>query len=1024
MATVRSPLNHDMVSIFMPIPGLLPIEIRTYRAAVRMIACLSALVVLNLYTTTAHAQYRFDHWTADNGLPQNSVRDIVQTHDGYLWLATLDGLVRFDGVRFTVFNKSNSPGIISNRFLRLYEDRQDDLWAITENIGLTRLHKGGFTTYTTAHGLPENIITSMGGDGQGNLLMFFGSQLIRRFEDKFQPADDLRLAGTFLLSDKVQHLPALISTGKVTCFVDGQMHRWTGTDMLMGFHPPVQDRSGLLWFESKTGLVSLENGHMVRIKQQPDGLPSAQAYLVNGQSPSLQAFSHKKDGSLWLTDVESRQSHLVTQQLPEGLDIYVAYADREGNYWFGTLLNGLFRARRQAVTAYTKAQGLMAREVYPILEDRSGTIWIGSDSLFRFQNGAFSQFSDSFSAPSYKSSLYEDRAGRVWTNGWQRLVDGRLERGLPAEILPPEMGYCWTMYEDREGALWFGTENGVVRYKDGVRVHFTTKDGLAGDDTKVIIGDDAGGLWLGSYGGLTHFRDGRFTARTEADGLPGDTVRALKQDSDGTLWIGTYDSGLGRFKDGNFTRYTTKEGLFDNGVFQILEDDFDRMWMSCNHGIYRVRKQELNDFAEGKISTVTSVAFGKSDGMENVECNGGRWPAGIKARDGKLWFPTMGGVAVIDPATVTTNAQPPPIVIEAVRIDNQVVTTELLNSALSNPAAVLQLAPQQNNFEIQYTALSFINAENLKFKYKLEGQHSDWVEAGTRRTAYYSYLPPGDYTFRVIAANRDGIWNTEGQSLHIRVLPPFYRTWWFVTLAMLAVGSAIFATFKSRIAQLERRQVAQQAFARQLLESQEGERKRIAAELHDSLGQNLLVIKNRALLQALTLPDEQARTQFTEFSDAVSQTLEEVRTISYNLRPSHLDQLGLRTALVAMIEKVSASSTIQFTHQVDELRGLFPPDDEIMLYRIVQECLNNILKHSGATKVALDLVVQAGELALTIRDNGCGFTLDEEARRRTGLGLQGIAERVRILGGTYAIESAPGQGTTVTLRIALQDKQT
>jgi signal transduction histidine kinase len=555
-----------------------------------------------------------------------------------------------------------------------------------------------------------------------------------------------------------------------------------------------------------------------------------------------------------------------------------------------------------------------------------------------------------------------------------------------------------------------------------VRTHFTTEDGLAGDDTKVIIGDGAGGLWLGSYGGLTHFKDGRFNVWTERDGLPGNTVRSLRQDSDGTLWIGTYDSGLGRFKDGRFTRFTTKEGIFDNGVFQILEDDFGWVWMSCNRGIYRVRKQELNDFADGKSKIITSVAFGKSDGMENVECNGGRWPAGIKARDGRLWFPTMGGVAVIDPATVATNAQPPPVVIEAARIDNQEVTAELLQSSLRNSDVALQLAPRQNNFEIQYTALSFINAENLKFKYKLEGQDPDWVEAGTRRTAYYSYLPPGDYTFRVTAANRDGVWNTEGQSLRVRVLPPFYRTWWFLTLASLAVSGAVYGAFKYRVMQLERRQAAQQAFARQLLESQEAERKRIAAELHDSLGQNLLVIKNRALLSAMMVPDEGARTQFTEFSAAVAQTLEEVRTISYDLRPSHLDQLGLRTALVALIEKVDDSSTIRITHEIDTLDGFFRPGDEIILYRIVQECLNNILKHSGATTAAVNITVRAGELALTIRDDGRGFAPDD-ALRRAGLGLQGIAERVRILGGIYAIESAPGHGTIFTLMIPLTDKK-
>ena len=1012
-------------------PGRHPTEIRNYLTSVRTMACLSVLFALIICTTTARAQYRFDHWTADNGLPQNSVRDIVQTRDGYLWLATLDGLVRFDGVRFTVFNKSNSPGIFSNRFLQLYEDGQGDLWAITENSGLTRLQHGRFATYTTADGLPDNAVNSIGGDGQGNLMMFFGSHLFRRFGDQFQPADDLRLTRAPLLSDKAQHLPAAIFQFKQVCFADGRLHGWTGPDLQLHLRPPAQDHAGLLWFESSAGLLRLENGRMVKLDPQPDGLRDAQAQLVYGQLQSLQAVSRKKDGSLWLTDLDSMQSQLVMQKPPEGLDIFTAYADREGNYWFGTRLDGLYRARRQAVTAYTKAQGLMGREVYPILEDHAGTIWIGSDGLFRYQNGVFSLFPDSFSAPTYGSSLYEDRAGHVWANGSLRMVGGRFTRGLPPEILPLEMGFCWTMYEDQEGAFWFGTEAGVVRYKDGARTHFTTQDGLAGNDTKVIIGDDDGGLWLGSYGGLTHYRDGRFTAWTEVDGLSGNTVRALKQDSAGALWIGTYDSGLSRFKDGKFTRYTTKEGLFDNGVFQILEDDFGRVWMSCNRGIYRVRKQELDDLAEGRISTVTSVAFGKSDGMENVECNGGRWPAGIKARDGKLWFPTMGGVVMIDPATLTTNEQPPPVVLEGLKIDSRSVALETWEAAVGDPRFAIQIRPGQVSFEIEYTALSFVNSANLRFKYKLEGLDQDWVEAGTRRAAYFSHVPPGNYTFTVVAANSDGVWNKEGKSVRIAVLPPFYRTWWFLASVTLAVGGGVFAAFRSRVAQLERRQAAQQGFARQLLESQEAERKRIAYELHDSLGQNLLVIKNRALLQALTLPDEQARIQFTEFSDAVSQTLEEVRTISYDLRPSHLDQLGLRTALVAMIEKVGASSTIQFTHAFDELDGLFPPGDEITLYRIVQECLNNILKHSGATEVALNISVNmsisraagAGELALTIRDNGCGFMADEETHRRSGLGLQGIAERVRILGGAHAIQSAPGQGTTVSLRIALKGKQ-
>jgi signal transduction histidine kinase/ligand-binding sensor domain-containing protein len=993
--------------------------------------CLGWLFLLSF---PAQAQYPFDHWTADNGLPQNSVRDIVQTRDGYLWLATLDGLVRFDGVHFTVFNKGNSPGIISNRFIQLYEDGDGDLWAGTESSGLARLHEGRFTTYTTVHGLPNNTVTSLGGDGQGRLLLFVDAQPWCRVGERFQPVA-MAAAGKIAERDMLQHL-AYGSANQTYSFSgagQGRSLKWTDGAGNLG--RPMQDRQGHIWFGSRAGLYTEVQGQLRRSLLPGGGLAEQPTWMVTGRQP-LQAISSSADGGLWLIDIETHQRQLIAR-LPPALrrefpaitgELFMAYGDREGNLWLGTLRNGLYRLRKQVVTIYGEAQGLTRTEIYPIYEDRTGTIWIGStDGLYRFQDGVFT--SSPHRPPPADHlihSIYEDHAGRIWANGRQRLVDGRLTLSLSAEALPLPIGTCYTMHEDLEGAFWFGTDRGVVRYKDGVRTHFTTKDGLAGDDTKVIIGDGAGGLWLGSYGGLTHFKDGRFNVWTERDGLPGNTVRSLRQDSDGTLWIGTYDSGLGRFKNGRFTRYTTKEGIFDNGVFQILEDDFGWVWMSCNRGIYRVRKRELNDFADGKSKIITSVAFGKSDGMENVECNGGRWPAGIKARDGRLWFPTMGGVAVIDPATVATNAQPPPVVIEAARIDNQEVTAELLQSSLHNSNVALRLTPRQNNFEIQYTALSFINAENLRFKYMLEGLDQDWVDAGTRRTAYFSHVAPGSYTFKVIAANSDGIWNTEGKSLRITVLPPFYRTWWFLSLAAVTVIGAVFATFKYRGAQMERQQAVQQAFARQLIESQEQERQRIAAELHDSLGQNLLIIKNHALLGRIAAENglgpqgqPEFHEQFDQIVDSATQSIEEVRHIAHNLRPYHLDRLGLTQALDDMIEKVAASTTIRIVPELLPLDGFITKEASITLYRIVQECLNNIVKHSQADEARISIERQSESAVITIRDNGRGFAPKAGEAKVTGFGLTGMAERVRMLGGDLVIHSAPGQGTTVNVRLKL-----
>jgi signal transduction histidine kinase len=482
------------------------------------------------------------------------------------------------------------------------------------------------------------------------------------------------------------------------------------------------------------------------------------------------------------------------------------------------------------------------------------------------------------------------------------------------------------------------------------------------------------------------------------------------------LWIGTYDGGLGRFKDGRFTRYTVKEGLFNNGVFQILEDERGNFWMSSNRGIYRVSKQELNEFAAGKLRAITSIAYGKSDGMRNVECNGGLQPAGIKSRDGKLWFPTQEGVAVIDPAVMTTNPKPPPVLIESFQLNRTPVAFD----------REVRIAPGQQNFEIEYTALSFINSEHLRFRYKLEGLDHDWVEAGTRRTAYYPHLPPGEFAFKVIAANSDGIWNLEGKELKVIVLPRFYQRRRFVVLISIGLAGLAFLGYRYRVSQLERARATQQAFSRQLIASQEAERKRIAAELHDSLGQRLVVIKNLALmhLNSVSKNGEGAngadRAQIEEISAEASQAIGEVKEISYNLRPYQLDRIGLTKAIEAIIRTARSASEIAFSAEIDELDGVFPKDDEINFYRVVQESVSNILKHSQATEASVIIRRSPGGLRLMIRDNGKGFTPNtaKSDSPRGGFGLIGITERAQLLGGKPIIYSAPGQGTAISIEIA------
>jgi len=980
----------------------------------------------------AHAQYRFDHWTTDNGLPQNSVHGILQTRDGYMWFTTYDGLVRFDGVRFTVFNKNNSPGLESNRFGTVYEDRFGDLWATLSTGGIARMHRGRFTTYTKEQGLPLDG-AGICDDGQGNIVIYGNGQLFRWWEGRFEPFNELSLSAPQPWEDGLYKLPPADcwwEGDRWVCYSSGRTRSWAAAELpVQGIYGVTMGDNRDYWFTSPKGVVRFSEGGVAELYDERNGLPGLNPLLVWGRPRTLQVISRDTAGSVWVTSLYSMQSDLLSLRAPEGWDVvdnYGGCADTEGNYWFGTNSNGLFRARKQTVTAYTKAQGLNAREVYPLLESRDGSIWIGTrrDGLFRFKDGAFTNYTGEGAFGSFVSSLYEDRAGQLWVGGlagdtWRFTGAGfvrEIWRGVPYGSL----GAVKTMCEDREGAYWIGSEGGVVRYKNGVAIHYTTKDGLVADDTKVIVPDLEGGVWLGGEAGLTHYNNGKFTAWTEKAGLAGAAVQGLKQDDDGTLWIGTYDSGLARFKDGRFTRYTTKDGLYDDGVFQILEDDDGWLWMSCNRGVYRVRKQELTNFADGKSKEITSLAYTKGDGMPSAQCTSGRWPAGIKTRDGKLWFPTLGGVAVIDPATVRFNSKPPPVVIEEMRIGNQPVEIESWESAIRDPQFAIKVRPGQEDFEIRYTAVSFINSENLRFKYKLEGLDHDWVEAGTRRTANFSHVPPGDYTFKVIAANSDGVWNTEGKSLRLSVLPPFYRTWWFLTLAALTLGAALGASYKYRVTQLEAREAAQLVFSRQLIASQEAERKRIAGELHDGLGQSLVIIRNWALLGSGQLsPDSPAKEELDEITATASRAINEVREIAYNLGPYHLERLGLANTIQDMVKRVAQISRVNITAELDPLDGVLSRETEMSVYRITQESLNNMVKHSQATEARVALKREAAGIRLTVSDNGKGFnpqnvaSPDGSGTSKTGFGLAGIAERVRLIDGALTIRSAPGQGTTI-----------
>jgi signal transduction histidine kinase len=490
-----------------------------------------------------------------------------------------------------------------------------------------------------------------------------------------------------------------------------------------------------------------------------------------------------------------------------------------------------------------------------------------------------------------------------------------------------------------------------------------------------------------------------FSTFTTKDGLSNDAVISLYEDSDGTLWIGTNGGGLNRMKDGKLTSYTTSNGLLDDVVYRILDDGRNNLWLSCRKGIFHLGKKDLDDFANGRIASIAPVAYGTADGMMTRECSGGGDPAGWKARDGKLWFPTIKGVAMIDPGRIKINSQPPPVVIEQIRIDDQSIA----------PSDRLELPPGTTRFDFYYTAPSFVAPEKVRFKYKLEGFDKDWIDSGTRRIAYYTNLRPGAYTFRVIASNNDGIWNQTGATFGLYLKPYFYQTYWFYAACLLGLALLAWLLYHQRVRGMRAQFGAVLA-----------ERTRIAREIHDNLAQEMSGISVQLEVVARTMPPGTATTHLDRARQQVRHGIAEARRYVWDLRSPALENHDLPTALSETARRLTNETAIQA--QV-EVNGAFRPLPRLVednLLRIGQEAVNNAVKHAEAQRIFINLVFDARRVQLSVRDDGRGFDHQLSENGRHGhFGLIGMRERAAQIGGTLSIHSIEGSGTEVVADVPL-----
>jgi len=753
------------------------------------------------------SQYILRSWLVEQDLPQNAALNILQTRDQYLWIGTQNGLARFDGVRFQVFDKSNTPEMRSSYITALYEDKDGRLWIGTEGGGLVRLESGRFTTYTTADGLPNNRVWSLAEDGRGVLwagtggggLGFFKDGRFARFEAGPELAEAL-VRSLFL--DRRQNLWAATSAG-LCCINNGEAKLLTMKDGLSinSINCVVEDGRGTIWAGTNRGLNELAEG-VVRIRTVRDGLPS----------DTIRSLICDGAGVLWIGTrgglCRMKDGRFTSLTSKDGLTndfVFSLFEDREGSLWVGTY-KGLNQLKDGKLLCFSAKEGLSSPMTSAVFEDNAGTLWVGTlgGGINRLANGRFTAFTtkDGLSND-FVSSIAEDRENNLWVGtdrGLNRFKNGKWTAFTVKDGLADEAVY--SLYLDRKGTLWIGTGTRLSAWDGQHFANFGDKDGLPGTPVTCLAEDQPGRLWAGSPpSGLflkTNAPTPAFAAKEE---LAGDRINTLYCDRDGTLWIGTDGNGLKRIKDGAPASFAARDGLGTDYIFQILEDDTGFLWLSSYRGIFRVAKSDLEAFSGKKIPAISAVSFGTSDGMKDRECMGGSQPAGWKRRDGTLWFPTADGVVMIDPENLKSNPLPPPVLLESVSADSGP-----LLPVSSFHGAAASFAPGTKRFEFQYTALSFIVPEKVLFKYRLEGFDRDWIGAGSRRSATYTNLPAGKrLTLKVSACNNDGIWNETGDSFTFSIKPYFYQTAWFYGICILALVFTAAAIPHLRVRRLRRK---------------------------------------------------------------------------------------------------------------------------------------------------------------------------------------------------------------------------